>query len=214
MTEPVIDMQKGAQATFRQIAASDPNRSVFVSANAGTGKTQVLTMRVLRLLLSGISPETILCVTYTKAAATEMKSRLYKELAIWAICEQTALLAELKKLGEDRPTQAKLQTARSLFARILDNEDGPRIETLHSFCQAVLRRFSIEAQVPPDFQLLSEMDSDRLITDCFFDLLQQAGQLHDARLVEALSVIIRQTDEKQALKHIKTDFVIVIICSV
>ena len=103
MTEPVVDEQKGAQATLRQIAASNPNLSVFVSANAGTGKTQVLTMRVLRLLLSGISPETILCVTYTKAAAAEMKSRLYKQLSIWAICDQTDLLFELKKLGEDKP---------------------------------------------------------------------------------------------------------------
>ena len=204
MTEPVVDRQKGAQATLRQIAASDPNRSVFVSANAGIGKTQVLTMRVLRLLLSGVLPETILCVTYTKAAAAEMKSRLYKQLSMWAICAQTELLAELQKLGEDRPTQAQIQTARSLFAHILDHEDGPRIETVHSFCQAVLRRFPVEAQVPPDFQLLSEMDSDRLITDCFFDLLQQSGQLYDARLAEALSVIIRQTDEKQTVEHIKT----------
>ena len=204
MTEPVVDGQKGTQATLRQIAASNPNLSVFVSANAGTGKTQVLTMRVLRLLLSGISPETILCVTYTKAAAAEMKSRLYKQLSIWAICDQTDLLFELKKLGEDRPTQAQIQTARSLFANILDHEDGPRIETLHSFCQAVLRRFPVEAKVPPEFQLLSEMDSDRLVTDCFFDLLQQVGQLHDTLLAEALSVIIQQTDEKQALKHIKT----------
>ena len=203
MTEPVVDGQKGTQATLRQIAASNPNLSVFVSANAGTGKTQVLTMRVLRLLLSGISPETILCVTYTKAAAAEMKSRLYKQLSIWAICDQTDLLFELKKLGEDRPTQPQIQTARSLFANILDHEDGPRIETVHSFCQAVLRRFPVEAKVPPDFQLLSEMDSDRLVTDCFFDLLQQVGQLHDELLAEALSVIIQQTDEKQALRHIK-----------
>lgn len=204
MTEPVVDRQKGAQATLNQIAASDPNRSVFVSANAGTGKTQVLTMRVLRLLLSGISPETILCVTYTKAAAAEMKSRLYKQLSIWAVCDQIDLVAELKKLGEDRPTQAQIQIARSLFAHILENEDGPCIETVHSFCQAILRRFPVEAQVPPDFQLLSEMESDRLITDCFFNLLQQAGQLQDARLTEALSVITQQTDEKQTIVHIKT----------
>ena len=146
-----------------------------------------------------------LCLTYTKAAAAEMKSRLYKQLSIWAICEQKKLLNELKKLGEDRPTQTQIQTARSLFAHILDHEDGPRIETVHSFCQSVLRRFPFEAQVPPDFQLLSEMDADRLITDCFFDLLQQAGQLYDARLDEAMSVIIRQTDEKQAIVHIKTN---------
>ena len=125
MTEPVVNEQKGEQATLRQIAASDPNLSVFVSANAGTGKTQVLTMRVLRLLLSGISPETILCVTYTKAAAAEMKSRLYKQLSIWAICDQTVLLSELKKLGEDRPTQAQIKQLEAFCSHILDREDGP-----------------------------------------------------------------------------------------
>ena len=204
MTEPIVDQQAGEQATLLQIAASDPKRSVFVSANAGTGKTQVLTMRVLRLLLSGVAPDTILCVTYTKAAAAEMKSRLYEKLSSWAICEQVDLIAEMKKLGEHRPTQTQIQTARSLFAHILDHEDGPRIETVHSFCQAVLKRFPIEANVPPDFQLLSDLDSERLLTDCFFALLEQAGQILDIKLAEALSVLTQQTDETQAIKHIKS----------
>ena len=204
MTEPIVDQQAGAKATLLQVAASDPERSVFVSANAGTGKTQVLTMRVLRLLLSGVAPDTILCVTYTKAAAAEMKSRLYENLSSWAICEQVDLIAEMKKLGEHRPSQTQIQTARSLFAHILDHEDGPRIETVHSFCQAVLKRFPIEANVPPDFQLLSEMDSERLLTDCFFSLLEQAGHIQDVKLAEALSVLTQQTDETQAIKHIKS----------
>lgn len=204
MTEPIVDHQAGKAATLLQIAASDPERSVFVSANAGTGKTQVLTMRVLRLLLSGVAPDTILCVTYTKAAAAEMKSRLYEKLSNWAICEQVDLIEEMKKLGEHRPSQTQIQTARSLFAHILDHEDGPRIETVHSFCQAVLKRFPIEANVPPDFQLLSEMDSERLLTDCFFGLLEQAGRIQDIKLAEALSVLTQQTDETQAIKHIKS----------
>ena len=204
MTDPLVDQPAGERATRLQIAASDPVRSVFVSANAGTGKTQVLTMRVLRLLLSGVAPQTILCVTYTKAAAAEMKSRLYDQLANWAICDQTDLLDQLKKLGEDRPTQDQIRTARSLFAHILDHEDGPRIETVHSFCQAVLKRFPVEADVPPDFQLLSELDGERLLTEVFFTLLEQAGQIQDNQLADALSVLTRQTDETQAIKHIKT----------
>ena len=204
MTEPIVDHQAGETASLLQVAASDPERSVFVSANAGTGKTQVLTMRVLRLLLSGVAPDTILCVTYTKAAAAEMKSRLYERLSNWAICEQVDLVDEMRKLGERRPSQTQIQTARSLFAHILDHEDGPRIETVHSFCQAVLKRFPIEANVPPDFQLLSEMDSERLLTDCFFSLLEQAGHIQDVKLAEALSVLTQQTDETQAIKHIKS----------
>ena len=91
------------QAVRRQAEATSPENSVFVSANAGTGKTHVLTNRVLRLLLSGASPDTILCVTYTKAAAAEMKSRLYEKLSNWAIREQVDLIEEMKKLGEHRP---------------------------------------------------------------------------------------------------------------
>ncbi len=204
MTEPIVDQQSGNKATLLQIAASDPERSVFVSANAGTGKTQVLTMRVLRLLLSGVAPDTILCVTYTKAAATEMTSRLYERLSAWAICEQVDLIEEMRKLGERRPTQAQIKTARSLFAHILDHENGPRIETVHSFCQAVLKRFPVEANVPPDFQLLSELESERLLTDCFFSLLEEAGRIQDVKLAEALAVITQQTDETQAIKHIKS----------
>ena len=129
MTDHLVNIEAAKHATALQREAARPDHSVFVSANAGTGKTQVLTMRVLRLLLSGAPADTILCLTYTKAAAAEMRHRLNKELSSWAICDESALLDRLGNLGIARPSQTQIDTARSLFAHILDHEDGPLIET-------------------------------------------------------------------------------------
>ena len=175
MTDQPVNLEAAKAATALQRQAARPDHSVFVSANAGTGKTQVLTMRVLRLLLSGAPADTILCLTYTKAAAAEMRHRLNKELSKWAICDESALLKALEKLGIERPTQAQIDTARSLFAHILDHEDGPLIETVHSFCQSVLQRFPIKSGVAPQFDLISDHDRNMLLTECFYAALQDAS---------------------------------------
>ena len=143
--------------------ASDPKFSVFVSANAGTGKTRALTHRVFRLLLNGVKPDSILCVTYTKAAAAEMQQRLQNTLSRWAVCSESELISDLTEMSEPNPSQEKIQISRQLFARILDNEDGPRIETIHSFCQTILTRFPIEAGVPPGFDLITEFESNEIL---------------------------------------------------
>jgi ATP-dependent helicase/nuclease subunit A len=158
-----------------QAEASRPDHSVIVSANAGTGKTKVLTQRVLRLLLSGAHPDTILCVTFTKAAAAEMRHRLYESLADWAIWSESKLLAHFAEIGEARPTQEQIKIARNLFAHILDHEDGPRIETVHSFCQSVLSRFPVEAGVPPHFQLASDIEAAGLCQDSFYRVISRPG---------------------------------------
>ena len=162
-------------ATILQAEASRPDHSVIVSANAGTGKTKVLTQRVLRLLLSGAHPDTILCVTFTKAAAAEMRHRLYESLADWAIWSESKLLAHFAEIGEARPTQEQIKIARNLFAHILDHEDGPRIETVHSFCQSVLSRFPVEAGVPPHFQLASDIEAAGLCQDSFYRVISRPG---------------------------------------
>lgn len=164
-------------ASHRQQQAASPEVSVFVSANAGTGKTRVLTSRVLRLLLSGTPPDTILCVTYTKAAAAEMKHRLSAALQMWAVCSTEQLYASLREIGETNPTEKQLNTARRLFALILDFEDSPRIETVHSFCQQILMRFPIEADIPPFFDLIADEEADRLIQDCFLSVVQESYRL-------------------------------------
>ncbi len=151
-----------ARASANQAKASDPAASVFVSANAGTGKTKLLTDRVLRLLLSGAPADGILCVTYTRAAAAEMRNRIFKRLADWATIPAKALGQDLENMGIVTPSQDMRRRARSLFAKILDNDDGPRVETVHSFCQSILRRFPIEAGVAPHVQLADDDEQSRL----------------------------------------------------
>jgi ATP-dependent helicase/nuclease subunit A len=141
-------------ATLRQIAAADPRHSTWVSANAGSGKTRVLTDRVARLLLSGVSPANILCLTYTKAAAAEMQNRLFARLGAWAMKPDAALLAELDELGADI-APSDLARARRLFAQALEVPGGLRIQTIHAFCAGLLRRFPLESGVSPAF---AEMD--------------------------------------------------------
>ena len=141
-------------ATLRQIQAADPARSTWVAANAGSGKTRVLTDRVARLLLSGVSPANILCLTYTKAAAAEMQNRLFQRLGAWAMKPDAALLAELADLGADLRPQ-DLGRARRLFAQALEVPGGLRIQTIHAFCAGLLRRFPLECGVSPAF---AEMD--------------------------------------------------------
>jgi ATP-dependent helicase/nuclease subunit A len=136
-----------------QIEASNPGRSVFVSANAGTGKTYTLVTRVARLLLDGAEPDTILCVTFTKAGAAEMQTRLFKTLGEWAVMEDEALRAALARIDE---TGRDLAAARRLFARALETPGGLKIQTIHAFCEKLLRRFPLEAGVAPGFTVLED----------------------------------------------------------
>ncbi|MBC6416699.1 MAG: UvrD-helicase domain-containing protein, partial [Rhodospirillales bacterium] len=124
--------------TRQQALASDPVRSTWVSANAGSGKTHVLSQRVIRLLLSGCRPSAILCLTYTKAAASEMANRVFERLAGWTRIDDKALAAELTELEGRHPDAARLHLARQLFARALETQGGLKIQTIHAFCEAVL----------------------------------------------------------------------------
>ena len=142
------------EATLAQVRAADPLRSTWLTANAGSGKTRVLTDRVARLLLKGTAPERILCLTYTKAAASEMQNRLLKRLGEWAMLPESDLRTELARLGEDAAPD--LPAARRLFARAIEAPGGLKVQTIHSFCAGVLRRFPIEAGVPHGFTELDD----------------------------------------------------------
>jgi ATP-dependent helicase/nuclease subunit A len=142
-----------------QIVAADPELSVFVTANAGSGKTTTLVNRVARLLLKGVRPGDILCVTYTKAAAAEMQARLFEQLGGWAVADDDLLRGQIAKLDESDPGQLSdddLSQARRLFAQALETPGGLKIQTLHAFCEKLLRRFPIEAGVSPRFTVLED----------------------------------------------------------
>jgi len=151
-----------APAHDPQVAAADPKVSAFVSANAGSGKTSTLVNRVARLLLRGAPPETILCVTYTKAAAAEMQRRLFLQLGGWSTKDNDALRADLAQL-ERRPAESyddeALSVARTLFAKALETPGGLKIQTIHAFCEKLLRRFPLEAGVAPGFTVLEDADA-------------------------------------------------------
>jgi ATP-dependent helicase/nuclease subunit A len=167
-----------------QNIAADPKESCFVTANAGSGKTSTLVNRVARLLLHGARPEHILCVTYTKAAAAEMQSRLYERLGAWAVTDDTRLSQDLNEIGEPI---ADLVTARALFAKALETPGGLKIQTLHAFCEKLLRRFPLEAGLYPAFQVLDDLAAKTLsqkAMDGVLTLDSQGG--HRERLIVKL----------------------------
>lgn len=154
---------KPNDATARQIEAADPTQSTWLSANAGSGKTRVLTDRVARLLLAGTRPENVLCLTYTKAAASEMQNRLFQRLGEWAMMPKADLRKQLVELGTDALIDDDyLSNARTLFASAIETPGGLKIQTIHSFCAGVLRRFPLEAEVSPQFKEMEDRTAQLL----------------------------------------------------
>ena len=149
----------------RQALASDPKTSAWVSANAGSGKTHVLTQRVLRLLLNGTPPAQILCLAYTKAAAANMADRVFSKLALWTSLSDNALAKAIVECGADAPNPHDLIFARQLFARTIESPGGLKIQTLHAFAERLLRLFPFEANVPAHFKVLDERESRRLLIE-------------------------------------------------
>ncbi|WP_212522925.1 double-strand break repair helicase AddA [Actibacterium sp. MT2.3-13A] len=158
-------------ATERQVQAAYPGNSTWLSANAGSGKTRVLTDRVARLLLGNVQPQHILCLTYTKAAASEMQNRLFRRLGEWAMLDAETLTGKLRELGlEGEIRDETLREARRLFARAIETPGGLKIQTIHSFCASLLRRFPLEAGVSPQFVEMDDRAARRLRADILEDL--------------------------------------------
>lgn len=184
-----------------QRIAADPQLSVWVGASAGTGKTKVLTDRVLRLLLprseeqAGTPPHKILCLTFTKAAASEMALRISKVLAQWAILSDDALHEALGKLLGRSPRMDETQAARKLFAQVIDTPGGLKIMTIHSFCQSVLGRFPLEAGITPGFSVLDDLSASLLMEQARKHIYAQAGQQKTGALAKALDLIASATNE-------------------
>ncbi|MDT8345537.1 MAG: double-strand break repair helicase AddA, partial [Thermohalobaculum sp.] len=170
-------MSAPARPTGPQIEAADPAVSAWVGANAGSGKTRVLTQRVARLLLAGARPERILCLTYTRAAAAEMQTRLFRMLGGWAMAPDGELGADLAALdGSPAPIAdpARLARARTLFAAALETPGGLRIQTIHAFCDALLRRFPLEAGVSPRFEVLDDRQQALMVQSILGELAAEA----------------------------------------
>jgi ATP-dependent helicase/nuclease subunit A len=158
----------------KQRGASDPAKSVWVSANAGSGKTHVLTQRVVRLLLQGVAPSKILCLTFTKAAAANMSQRVFAALARWTRCADDELREEIVATGAPQPTRADLLAARKLFARTVETPGGLKIQTIHAFCEKLLHHFPFEANVPARFEVADELLETELLGRALREVTSEA----------------------------------------
>jgi ATP-dependent helicase/nuclease subunit A len=177
-------------AKARQIAAADPQRSVFVSANAGSGKTHVLVQRVINLLLRGEDPAKVLCVTFTKAAAVNMATRVFDTLAEWTALDDAALDEKIRLATGKAPDATQRAIARRLFANALETPGGLKVQTIHAFCTRLLHQFPFEADVAARFEVLDEATTTQLLNELTLEVLLEGATKPDSALGKALAAAI------------------------
>ena len=177
-----------------QWRASDPKLSAWVSAHAGSGKTHVLSQRVVRLLLARVPPSRILCLTYTKAAAANMASRIFDILAKWTLLDDDALDNAVEKASGRRLDPAERDFARRLFARTVETPGGLKVQTIHAFCERILHLFPFEANVPAGFRIIDDIERGALLADARKETLDRALNEDDS-LRDALATVARDASE-------------------
>src|SRR3982075_1558871 len=180
---PIPDAVRATQAR-----ASDPASSAFVSANAGSGKTHVLVQRVIRLLLNGVPPEKILCITFTKAAAANMAERVFSTLGHWVTLDDDALDAAIIDAGITRPDAILRMRARELFACALETPGGLKVQTIHALCTRLLQQFPFEANVPARFAVIDERDQTEMMERANLKVLLEAARNPDSAAGRALTI--------------------------
>jgi ATP-dependent helicase/nuclease subunit A len=170
-----------------QARASNPAASAFVSANAGSGKTHVLVQRVIRLLLEGVAPEKILCITFTKAAAANMAERVFSTLGHWVTLDDAALDAAIGEAGILHPNAGLRTAARKLFASALETPGGLKVQTIHALCTRLLQQFPFEANVPARFAVLDDRDQTEMMERANLAVLLAASRDPDSATGRALA---------------------------
>ncbi len=188
---------EGAQAK-----AADPQAHAALSASAGTGKTEVLTARVLRLLIQGARPESLLCLTFTKAAAAEMANRIGKRLADWVRLKDSELARDLLNLGEGNDP-ITLRRARQLFAKVLDCAGGLKIQTIHAFAQSLLAAFPVEAGIAPGFEPIEGRAEQELVRRTLAELMADAESQGDTQLIADVQCLSRRLGEMGAVDYLR-----------
>src|SRR6202050_2352868 len=175
------------EVTRRQHAAANPETSAWVAANAGSGKTHVLVQRVINLLLKGVEPEKILCITFTKAAAANMAKRVFDTLAQWTVYDNASLDAAIKQSSGLEPDSRRRSHARRLFARALETPGGLKVQTIHAFCTQLLHQFPFEANVAARFSVLDDTEQSELLERLTLNVLLDGARDPDSLLAEALN---------------------------
>src|SRR4051794_30786269 len=184
MSSPRANIPDAVRAT--QARASDPASSAFVSANAGSGKTHVLVQRVIRLLLDGVPPEKILCITFTKAAAANMAERVFTTLGHWVTLDDDKLDAAIRDAGIPHPDRTLRSSARKLFASALETPGGLKVQTIHALCTRLLQQFPFEANVPARFAVLDDRDQTEMMERASLGVLLEASRAPDSAIGRAL----------------------------
>jgi ATP-dependent helicase/nuclease subunit A len=179
-----------------QRAVADPAVSAWVGANAGSGKTHVLAQRVINLLLQGVEPEKILCITFTKAAAANMAKRVFDTLAAWTTLDDAALDEAITFGSEIEPDAARRALARRLFARALETPGGLKVQTIHAFCTQLLHQFPFEANVAARFDVLDETEQTQLLERLTLDLLLEAARTPQSPIGRALEAAITAASDQ------------------
>ncbi|MBP0582442.1 double-strand break repair helicase AddA [Labrys sp. LIt4] len=191
----MIPRRPSPDTIHNQRLASDPSLSAWVSANAGSGKTTVLTRRVIRLLLAGVDPSAILCLTFTKAAAANMQNRIFAMLGQWAVEEESKLVAAIEGITGFKPDAAGLKRARQLFAAAIETPGGLKILTIHAFCERVLHLFPFEANVPAQFAVLDDRAARELLDAARTSLILEANAQPEGSLGRAMARLLEDTGE-------------------
>lgn len=181
--------------TAVQRQASDPDVSVWVTASAGTGKTKVLTDRILRLMLKGAAPDEILCLTFTRAGASVMTNRLRDELSLWATCDDAILQKKLTGLSGRKPPPETMLRARALFGEFLDAQGGMKIQTIHSFAQSLLKKFPIESGIPPYFDVMDDQTASEALRQAQINVLRDLHNAPHSALAKAVNMITPEVAE-------------------
>ena len=214
-------MNKKEVFSINQDIASNPSENIWVQANAGTGKTTVLIRRLLRILFRNSYNKTdktpgILCLTYTNAAAGEMRNRILDSLRKWAMSDDDKLIELLDGISEKTPANAEdLAFARRVFYMYIDNPDMLKIKTIHSFCEEILRRFPIEAGISPAWSLVSGAAQSVLLQDAFNKMinnsLKNVGNIQNTmdaffKIIDIKSEHFLADLNAMLLKHYKSFF--------
>jgi len=185
-----VDRQIPESARRPQVGAADPERSVFVSANAGSGKTHVLAQRVINLLLRGEDPAKILCITFTKAAAANMAKRVFDTLSAWSVLDDAALDAKITASTGKASGANQRARARRLFATALETPGGLKVQTIHAFCARLLHQFPFEADVAASFEVLDEAATTQMLNELTLSVMLDAAADPEGPLGRALASAI------------------------
>ena len=193
-----------AQVRELQRAVADPDVSAWVVANAGSGKTHVLAQRVINLLLQGVQPEKILCITFTKAAAANMAKRVFDTLAEWPTLEDSALDDAIRARSNMTPDPACRALARRLFARALETPGGLKVQTIHAFCAQLLHQFPFEANVAARFTVLDETEQTQLLERLTLDVLLSGARDGDSPIGRALDVVLTAASDQSFREAVRS----------